>query len=148
MKKLMTFCLLLSLTLPVAAVEDGQVVYFGGTAPAITTGLIGRLDTASEASLTFEGAGSKLVIPYSVIEAYQYSTEVTHHLGVVAGITVSLIKKRQRRHFFRITYRDSNNALQIAVFEVPKHMPLTLQAILEAHAPNKCKSHCSKVGQD
>jgi hypothetical protein len=148
MKKLMTFCLLLTLALPVAAVEDGQVIYFGGTAPGITTGLIGRLDTASEASLTFEGAGSKLVIPYSAIEAYQYSTEVTHHLGVVAGITVSLIKKRQRRHFFRITYRDSNNALQVAVFEVPKHMPLTLQAILEAHTPHACKSHSPCAGRN
>jgi hypothetical protein len=135
MKKLMIFCLLMALVLPVAAVDDDQVRYAGGTVPALRPGTVGRLDTTSETSLAFEYAGMKLLIPYADIRSFEYSTEVAHHLGVVAGITVALIKKRERRHFFRITYCDAGNVSQVAVFEVPKHMPRALQATLADRAP-------------
>ena len=141
MKRLFAFFILVALTLPAAAVEDGQVMYFGGTLPALTAGLVGRLDTTSETSLTFEYAGKKLVIPYVAIESFEYSTEVTHHLGVLPAIAVGLLKKRERRHFFSISYRDADHIKQVAVFEVPKHMPRTLQAVLEARAPQTCRPY-------
>ena len=142
MKKLVTLFLLLAVSLPMAAVEDGQVMYFGGTIPALTAGWIGRLDTTSETSLTFEHGSSKVAIPYSAIESFQYSTEVTHHLGVLAAATVALLKKRERRHFFHISYRDGGHVQQVAVFEVPKHMPRTLKAVLEDRAPQASQA-CS-----
>jgi len=138
MRKLATLCLLLTLSLPASAVETDQVMYVGGTVPAMTAGVIGRIDTASETSMTFQYRDSKVVIPYATIESFEYSTEVTHHLGVLPGIAVGLLKKRQRRHFFRISYRDADHASRVAVFEVPKHMPRTLQAVLAAHAPQNC----------
>lgn len=148
MKKLATlflcFVVALALVLPAEAVENGQVMYFGGTVPALASGLIGRLDTTSETSLTFEAANNKLVIPYAAITSYEYSTEVTHHLGVLGAAAVGLLKKRQRQHFFRISYLDAGNVPQVAVFEVPKHMPRTLRAVLDTRAPNKCKPHCVK----
>jgi hypothetical protein len=137
MKRFVAFLILLGLTLPAAAVEDGQVMYVGGTIPTLTNNLVGRLDNTSETFLTFEYASNKLAIPYAAIESFQYSTEVTHHLGVLPGIVVALAKKREHRHFFRISYRDADNISQVAVFEVPKHMPRTLQAILDARAPGK-----------
>lgn len=140
MKKLVTIFLFLAMVLPAAAVEDGQVMYFGGTVSNVKAGIVGRLDTASETSMTFENRGTKLIIPYAGIESFEYSTEVSHHLGVVAGITVALIKKRERRHFFRISYRGDDHVLEVAVFEVPKQLPRTLQAVLEARAPQACKS--------
>jgi hypothetical protein len=139
MKSLVTLFLLLALTLPAAAVEGSQVMYFGGTVPALTSGLVGRLDTTSETSLAFEYGSNKLVIPYAAIESFQYTTEVTHHLGVLPAIAVALLKKRERQHFFRISYRDADHGKQVAVFEVPKHMPRTLQAVLEARAPQTCR---------
>ena len=148
MKRLVAFFILLSLTLPAVAVEDGQVMYVGGTIPALTNNLVGRLDTTSETSLTFEYAANKLAIPYAAIESFQYSTEVTHHLGVVPGIVVALAKKREHRHFFRISYRDADNISQVAVFEVPKHMPRTLQAILDARAPGKSVHRSPGTPQD
>lgn len=148
MKNIVALFLLLTLTLLAAAVEDGQVLYFGGTVPAFTAGLVGRLDTTSETALTFEYASNRLVIPYSAIESFQYTTEVTHHLGVLPAIAVGLLKKRERRHFFRISYRDANNVSQVAVFEVPKHMPRTLQAVLEARAPHKCRPYSPCAGQN
>jgi hypothetical protein len=57
MNKLMTFCLLLALAAPVFAVDDGQVMYAGGTVPGLPAGAVGRLDTTSEESLTFEYSG-------------------------------------------------------------------------------------------
>jgi hypothetical protein len=138
MNKLMIFCLLLALAVPVLAVDDGRVMYAGGTIPALPAGAVGRLDTTSEESLTFEYAGTKVLIPYSQIESYEYSTEVTRHLGVMPAIAVGLIKMRQRRHYFRISYRGADNVSQVVVFEVPKHMPRTLQAILMVRAPQTC----------
>src|ERR1700724_2321393 len=113
MKKWMTFCLLLALALPMAAVEEDQVMYAGGTAPALRVGVVGRLDTTSEKSLTFETSGTKLLIPYADIQSFEYSTEVTRHLGVL------LVKMRRHRHYFRISYRCADNVSQVAVFEVP-----------------------------
>ncbi len=135
MKAVVTFCLLLALTLPAMAVEDGQAMYVGGTASSLRPGAIGRLDTTSETSLTFEYSGARLVIPYSSIQNYQYSREVTHHLGVLPAIAVGLVKKRQRRHFFRISYLGADNVSQVAILEVPKGMPRTLQAVLDSRAP-------------
>lgn len=140
MNRLMTMCFLVALALPAAAVEDGEVKYAGGTAATLHAGVIGRLDTASATTLTFEYSGTKLLIPYADIQSFHYSTEVTHHLGVLPGIAVALLKKRERRHFFRISYRDVDHADQVAVFEVSKRMPRTLQAILEARVPHTCKA--------
>jgi hypothetical protein len=148
MKRLMTLLLFLTMVLPAEAIEGRQVMYFGGTVPALAAGVVGRLDTTSETSLTFEAANSKLVIPYMAITSYQYSTEVTHHLGVLDAIAVGLLKKRERQHFFRISYLDANNVSQVAVFEVPKHMPRTLQAVLETRAPKKCTPCRSKADQN
>jgi hypothetical protein len=138
-KRLTTLCLLLAIAWPAAAVEEGQVIYLGGTAPTLKEGAIGRLDTSSSASLKFESAGGKLEIPFAKIDSYTYSQEVARHLGVLPAMVVGMVKKRQRRHFFRISFHDEANAPQVAVFEVPKQMPKTLLAVLQARAPQSCK---------
>jgi hypothetical protein len=146
MKNFVAFCLLLSLTLPALAVEDGQVMYVGGTAPGLNASIIGRLDTTSDTSLIFESSGSKLAIPYDAIQSFGYLKEVTRHLGVLPAIGVGLVRMRRHRHFFRITYRDSGNVAQVAIFEVPKQMPRTLQAVLQARSPQGCNL-CSLGGK-
>lgn len=135
----LVIALVLTLALPAAAVEGDQVMYVGGTAVTLRAGVIGHLDTVSETSLIFESSGTKLLIPYQDIVSFEYSTEVSHHLGVVPGIAVALLKKRERRHYFRISYRGTGDIPQAAVFEVPKRMPRTLQAVLRARAPQSCK---------
>ncbi len=151
MKKPIVLCLLFALVAPLLAVEGNQVMYAGGTVAALNIGTIGGLDTTSESALGFESSGTKLLIPYADIQSFEYSTEVTHHLGVVAGVAVALLKKRERRHFFRITYLGPDRTTQVAVFEVPKQMPRTLDAVLKARAPQGCKpcslraSHSSGV---
>ena len=135
MKRLMAFALFLLLSLPAVAANGESVKYVGGTATGIKAGAAGRLDTTSDSALIFENSASKLEIPYVAIQSFQYSKEVTHHLGVLPFIAVSLVRMRPHRHFFRISYHDPNGVSQVVVFEVPKHMPRTLQAILAARAP-------------
>ena len=62
------------------------------------------------------------------IDSYEYSRRVAHHLGVLTAIAVALVKKRQRKHFLRIAYDDERKTPEVAIFEVPKNMPLTLLA--------------------
>ena len=148
MKKIAAICLLLAMAVPADAVEDGQVMYTGGTVPALQAGVLGRLDTTSESALSFEYAGSKLAIPYAKIDSYKYYEQVARHLGVLPAIAVGMVKRRQQRHFFQIGYRDESNLSQVAVFEVSKQMPQTLLAVLLARAPQGCKpSNLGKCSQ-
>jgi hypothetical protein len=132
-------CLLLVMVLPAVAVEDGTVMYVGGTATTLKEGALGKLDAASPEELAFESSGSKLQIPFAKIDLFEYSQRVAHHLGVLPAIGVGLLKKRQRKHFVRIAFHDENNAPQVAIFEVPKKMPRTLLAILQLRAPQGCR---------
>jgi len=132
--KLTTIFLLLIVSLPALAVDDHQVMYVGGTTPGIAAGTVGSLDTTAETALIFEHAGSKLEIPYTAIESYEYSTEVTRHLGVLPAIAVGMVRIRKHRHYFRVSYHGADGMAQVAVFEVSKQMPRTLQAVLTARA--------------
>jgi hypothetical protein len=139
MKKLAVFCLVFIFLQPAGAVENEQVKYTGGTVRATPVGVLGRLDTTSDTALSFDYPGDKLVIPYAKIESFEYSEQVARHLGVLPAIAVGLVKKRQRKHFVRISYRDAGDMSQVAVFEVSKKTPRTLMAILQTRAPQGCK---------
>jgi hypothetical protein len=142
MNKLAGFFCFLILAVPALAVEGNQVIYVGGSATGVVAGTLGNLDMTTENVLIFQSAASqsaagKIEIPYAAIQSFEYSTEVSHHLGVMPAIAVGLVKKRQRRHFFRISYRDQKGVAQVAVFEVPKGMPRTLKAILQDRSPHQ-----------
>ena len=148
MKKMVGLCLLLVMPLATIAVEDGQVMYAGGTLVTLKEGTLGRLVTTSPTALTFESSGSQLVIPFAKIDSYEYSQQVARHLGVLPAIAIGLVRHRQKRHFLRIAYSEENNAQQVAIFEVPKQMPRTLLAILQVRAPWGCKANAAaKCGQ-
>jgi hypothetical protein len=135
MKKILPFCFLLFLSLSAFAIENGHAKYVGGTLTGVTPGIVGRLDPTSDTALIFEHAGKKVEIPYAAIESHKYTKEVAHHLGVLPTIAVGLLKVRQHRHYFRISYRAPGAAAaQVVVFEVPKQMPRTLEAILQTRA--------------
>jgi len=137
MKPLFVLLLVSLVSLPLFGIEDGQVMYVGGTTPGLTAGEVGRVDLTPDTSLVFVHGSAKLTIPYAEIESYSYTREVTRHLGVLPAIGVGLLRMRQHRHFFRISYKH-DNVSEVAVFEVPKQMPRTWQAVLQARAPQKC----------
>ena len=138
-RRLAIVCLLLVIGTPTLAGEEETVIYVGGTVTNLKEGAHGSLETKSQAELTFESAGNHLAIPFAKIDAYEYSQQLAHHLGVLPAIGVGQLKKRQHKHFFRVVYRDDEGAPQVAIFEVPKKMPRTLLAILQSRAPQGCK---------
>jgi len=143
MKLRIAFSLFLLLSLPAAAVEGSPAKYVGGTASGMGADVIGQLDTTSDTALIFKHPGAKLEIPYAAIQSSAYSEEVARHLGVLPAIAIGLIRMRQHRHFFRISYRDQNGVTQIVILEVPKHTVRVLQAVLDARGPRPSRRHRS-----
>jgi phosphatidylglycerophosphate synthase len=130
-------------TVPTFAVEAGQVMYTSGTL-TVAQGTIGSLDITVPATLVFKlpatssGSG-EIDIPYDKITGFVYRTEVAHHIGVLPAIAVSLVKRRERKHYFTINFNDSSGAAQVAIFEVPKQDPPALLATLRSRSPQACK---------
>jgi hypothetical protein len=140
MKKIVGMLLVIAMSVSAFAIVEGSdVMYIGGTVSALNAGVIGHLDTTSQASLTFDSSGRKLVIPYDRIQSFQYSRQVARHYGALLTVAVVMVKFRQRRHFVEIRYLDEGNTPQVAVFEISKEMPRTLMAVLSTRAPRGCK---------
>jgi hypothetical protein len=137
LRKIVATLLAITFAVPAFAVEGAEVQYIGGTV-SIAQGLVGRLDTTNEKELKFIAPGSTLSIEYAKIDSYQYTEEVAHHLGVVPTLALVMVKYRQRRHYFRISYRDDKDVAQSVVLEVPKEMPKAVSAVLEARVPKAC----------
>ena len=144
---------LLIMAVPVFAVEAGQVAYVSGTVATVPPGSLGKLDMSSVETLDFTAdavkpaSGGNIRIDYKKISKFDYSREVTHHLGVLPAVAVSLVKRRERKHFFTITYKDSTDAVQVAIFEVSKGDPPGLLAVLRARAPQVCKPYQTRCGE-
>ena|SRR5579863_2059196 len=143
MARFLAFCFVMICSLPALAVQDGQVMYTGGTVVGLKSGVVGQLDLSSETLLVFEYPGSRLAIPYGAINSFQYSKESKWHFGALPFITLGLVMEEQHRHFFRISYHDEQSGIQVAIFEVSKGLPRSLNAVLEARAPKACKAQAA-----
>ncbi len=151
-KLLAALLMVILLSAPLMAVEGDQVQYIGGTVKNIAPDSIGKLDLTNEKQMVFTAGQSTLVIPYAKIESYQYTQEVAHHLGALPTIAIVMVKFRQRRHYFRISFADENNVEQSVVLEVPKAMPKVVSAVLESRATTACNGarhgRCSAKPQE
>lgn len=138
MKKVLALLLVIALATPASAgfVEGEQVMYVGGTIPNLKGGCIGRLDATSAKELVFECAGERFDIPYAGIQRYEYSRKLARRIGAIPTVVVFLaLKRRQRRHFVEIAFKDDEGTAQSMVLEVSKNMPQTVLAVLRARAP-------------
>ena len=116
-KTLAALCLILAFSRLALAVDDGDVLYVGGTVLSPRAGSSGKLDTTSQTELIFVSSSARLVISFASIDSYEYSQRVAHHLGVLPAIAVGLVQKRQRKHFLRIAYHDESKTPQVAIFD-------------------------------
>ena len=139
MKRILGLFFLMLAPLTTPAGGHGLVTYVGGTVAGLKEGDSGTLDTRSQTALNFDYSGGKLIMPFKMIDSYEYSQRVARHLGVLPAIAVGLVKRRQHKHFLRISYHDESKAPQVVIFEVSKEMPHTLLAILQERAPQGCK---------
>jgi hypothetical protein len=137
--KIVATFLMMAFAVPMFAyVEGNDVQYIGGTIGTVAPGTVGKLDTVNEKELRFVAGTAGISIPYAKIDSYQYTEEVAHHLGALPTIAIVMIKYRQRRHYFRISYRDENDKPQSVVLEVSKEMPKAVSAVLESRVPKAC----------
>lgn len=138
MRRFVTMVLMLLLATNAFGVNGNEAMYVGGSASAVNPGDIGVFETNPTKELVFVCTGKRLTIAYDRIKKVEYHKEVAHHLGVAPAIVVSLIKRRERKHFITLTYVDEAGERQAAVFEVSKSMPQSLLATLAARAPQAC----------
>lgn len=148
MKKTLAAILLFAMAIPAFALEEDEVMYTGGTVSSLKEGTVGRFDTTSQSGLIFETSGNKLLIPYDKVQSYQYKRQLARHYGALLTVAIVMFKYRQRRHFLQVNYLEDNGKAQVAVFEIPKTMPQTLMAVLEARAPQGCKPGSISYGTD
>lgn len=118
------------ITVPSHAASISSGKYIGGSAPGMTTGTHGLLDTSPD-ELTFQWSGGSLVIPYTQIQNFSYREVQAVKLGVLPLIAVALIRPQIYRHIVSITYLDSSGQRQVAILEVPKSARDTLPVILQ-----------------
>lgn len=127
---------------PAFAIEPGHAAYSGGTA-GVATDTSGTLDTTSPAMLIFRynqpnGSPGQIAIDYTKIRSIESRHDVVRHLGFLPALTVGLVAARQRHYTLSITYADSADVMQVAIFEVAQREQTTLQRIVKARAPQSC----------
>jgi len=126
--------------LPALAVEGSEVQLRSSTVAGTKTGVVGQLDITVPDKMVFRVLGSPdLAMPYANIVEFSSREEVAHHLGFFPAMFVGMFKARWKQHFITISYRDSNDTMQVAAFEVAKRTPDILISLLQARARNACE---------
>lgn len=133
----------LILSISSMAIGQTEVRYLGGTLDNSKVGTQGQLDMSAPGSITYATGKSRFTIPYDQIVSYEYSEEVSHHLGVLPAIAVGLLKHRQHRHVFTIVYINGQQTKQIAVFEVPKQAAESVKSVLDAKGIKTCVQYAA-----
>jgi CDP-diacylglycerol--glycerol-3-phosphate 3-phosphatidyltransferase len=133
---------LLLLTGPAFAMEPGHAAYAGGTAK-IALNTPGTLDATSPVELIFKYSGSngtpgEARIAYAKIRSIEPRQDVVRHLGFLPAVAVGLVAARQRRYTVTISYTDSTDAMQVAIFQMAPRDQRIVQGILHARAPQSC----------
>lgn len=107
-----------------------SVTFVGGSAPGLSAGASGALDTGTE-EINFQWSGGSLAIPYARIQNFSYREQRAVHLGILPTIFVRLIRPAMFRHVLSISYLDASGNKQVAVFEVPKEAKETLPDVMQ-----------------
>jgi len=126
--------------LPALAVDGSEVQLRSSTVAGTKTGVVGQLDITVPDKMVFRAPGSPdLAMPYANIVEFSSREEVTHHLGFFPAMFAGMFKPRWKQHFLTISYRDCNDVMQVAAFEVAKGTPDILVSLLQARARNSCE---------
>ena len=123
-------CLLFSVAL--AAVPKDMAMYVGGTIPNLKEKTEGRLSTAKDDALTFQGAyESPVEIPYRRITSLEYGQKAGRRVGVAILVSPVALFSKKRTHYLTIAYKDRAGKEQAGVFELGKDIVRTTLTVLE-----------------
>ncbi|MGH9787828.1 MAG: hypothetical protein ACRD4U_03885 [Candidatus Acidiferrales bacterium] len=120
------------------AVRGKDVMYVGGTIANLPEATTGRLDYQDEKVLRFTSDKGSFEIPYDRVTSLEYGQKAGRRLGVALTITIWALFSKKRKHFMTIGFNDENDKPQGVVLELPKGLPRTVIAIIEARSGVKC----------
>jgi phosphatidylglycerophosphate synthase len=122
--------LIATVTASASASSIDGVTFSGGTAPGVTTGAEGELETGTD-QLIFRWSGGSLVVPYAQIQNLSYRDKKALNLGALPLVAVLLIFPQIYHHIVTITYLDASGQKQVAIFQIPRRAIDTLPAVLQ-----------------
>jgi hypothetical protein len=104
----------------------------GGTVPGLAGRHSGHMDLTGKKSLSFEGDGAVLRIPFDRIHTLEYGQHVNRRYAEAILISPLLLLAKSRKHFLTVGFSDEAGQQQAVVFEVGKRDVTAVLAGLEA----------------
>ena len=140
MHRLITATLLIAVWAAPAAIalDKDKAMYVGGTVN-VAPKSEGLLATNDEAKLMFvaEKGGGVVEIPWKKIDEAEYGQKVGHRVKTAIFLTPFSLLSKARKHYLTISYKDSKNEMQSAVFELGKELVRTTLTVVETRSGRK-----------
>ena len=139
MRRLVAAFLIAACAAPAAfAVDKEKAMYVGGTAP-VAPKTEGILATTDSAKLVFIGekGGGLIEIPWKRIDEAEYGQKVGRRVKTAILLTPLALFSKARKHYLTISYKDKDNEMQSAVFELGKELVRTTLTVVETRSGRK-----------
>jgi hypothetical protein len=123
---------------PALALDKDKAMYVGGTAN-VAPKAEGMLATNDEAKMMFvaEKGGGLIEIPWKRIDEAEYGQKVGRRVKTAILLTPLALFSKARKHYLTISYKDKNDEMQSAVFELGKDLVRTTLTVVETRSGRK-----------
>ena len=122
---------LLAPTTVLLAVDGDKAAYVGGTVSGLQEKAEAKLVT-SETGFVFDaGKKGSLSVPFSAISSLEYGQKAGRRVAVAVLVSPLALFSKKRNHYLTVTYKDSAEKEQAAVFELGKDIVRTSLKIFE-----------------
>jgi len=123
---------------PAIALDKDKAMYVGGTAN-VAPKAEGMLATNDQTKLMFvaEKGGGLIEIPWKRIDEAEYGQKVGRRVKTAILLTPLALFSKARKHYLTISYKDKNDEMQSAVFELGKELVRTTLTVVETRSGRK-----------
>ena len=139
MRRLAAVAVLISIAAtPALALDKDKAMYVGGTAN-VAPKAEGMLATNDAEKLMFvaEKGGGLIEIPWKRIDEAEYGQKVGRRVKTAILLTPLALFSKARKHDLTISYKDKNDEMQSAVFELGKELVRTTLTVVETRSGRK-----------
>ncbi len=117
------------------AVDSDKGQYVGGTITGLQEKAEAKFDTTSESELIFDaGKKGRVAIPYAAMSELEYGQKAGRRVGMAILVSPLALFSKKRKHFFTITYKDTDAKDQVGVFELGKDAFRPVMKIVEVRS--------------
>ena len=123
---------------PAFPLGKDKAMYVGGTAN-VAPKAEGVLATNDAEKLMFvaEKGGGLIEIPWKRIDEAEYGQKVGRRVKTAILLTPLALFSKARKHYLTISYKDKNDEMQSAVFELGKDLVRTTLTVVETRSGRK-----------